>query len=396
VWLVELAAVTDQDAVASAICQVLGIVSQPGRPALEALTDALAVQDVLVGLDNCEHLIGGCAKTAEAIVTRCPRVRLLATSREPLGIGGEAIYRVPSLALPGPGEWDLGAAESCDAVALFLERARTQGTGLPVDEQTFPLVVSVCSRLDGLPLAIELAAARLRSMSLGSLHDRLGQRFRLLTGGSRTALPRQQTLRATVEWSYSLLTGAEQELLGRLPVFAEGFDLDAAEAVCGFGDIDRVDVAALLGSLVDKNLVVAEPAGPALRYRLLETIRQFAAERLAQAGGGEAAAVAAAHCAHYLSVAETAAPHLTGRDQGKWLARLDADQANLRRAAEYAASRPDGTALRRRTAALLDIAVPGRRSGCVVLAGTGPARSPGRPGAARRSAARCRPKRRRF
>jgi predicted ATPase/DNA-binding SARP family transcriptional activator len=342
-WLVELAAVTDQDAVALAICQALGIVSQPGRPALDTLMDALGPQDVLVVLDNCEHLIGGCAKTAEAIVTRCPRVRLLATSREPLGIGGEAIYRVPPLSLPGPGDGDPEAAESCDAVALFLERARAQGTGLPVDEQTAPLLVSVCRRLDGLPLAIELAAARLRSMSLSSLHDRLDQRFRLLTGGSRTALPRQQTLQATVEWSYSLLTGAEQTLLGRLPVFADSFDLDAAEAVCGFGGIEEFDVAGLLGSLVDKSLVVAEPAGPALRYRLLETIRQFAADQLTQPSGDQVAA-AAAHCSHYLSVAETAAPHLTGPDQGSWLVRLDAEQANLRRAAQHAASRPDGTA----------------------------------------------------
>ena len=176
------------------------------------------------------------------------------------------------------------------------------------------------------------------------MHDRLDQRFRLLTGGSRTALERQQTLRATVEWSYSLLNGAEQLLLGRLSVFAESFDLDAAEAVCGFGDLEAFDVTGLLGSLVDKSLVVAEPAGGALRYRLLETIRQFAAERLAEAGDDEAAALAAAHCAHYLSVAETAAPHLTGPDQGRWLARLDADQANLRRAAEHAAGAPDGTA----------------------------------------------------
>jgi predicted ATPase/class 3 adenylate cyclase len=336
VWLVELAAVLDEDAVAPAICRGLGIAAQPGRPVLETLLDALALQDVLIVLDNCEHLIGACAKAADAIVRRCPRVRLVATSREPLGIGGEAVYRVPPLSLPGPGESALAAAGSSDAVALFVDRARAQGTGLVVDE-------SICARLDGLPLAIELAAARLRSLSLRGLADRLDQRFSLLTGGSRTALARQQTLRATVDWSYSLLHGAERSLLRRLSVFAEGFDLDAAEAVCSFGDLGLSDVAGLLGSLVDKSLVVAEPAGEALRYRLLETIRQFAAERLA-GDGGEATAVAAAHCAHYLSVAETAAPHLTGPGQGSWLARLDTDQANLRRAAEHAAGRADGTA----------------------------------------------------
>ena len=354
VWLVELAAVSDRDAVAPAISAALGIARQPGRPALQALLDALALQDALLVLDNCEHLIDGCAKTADAIVRRCPQVHVVATSREPLGIGGETIYRVPPLSLPEPGTTSLLAAESSDAVALFADRARAQGTGVVVDEQTAPLVVSICTRLDGLPLAIELAAARLRSLSLADLAGRLDQRFRLLTGGSRTVLARQQTLQATVEWSYSLLHGAERLLLGRLSVFAESFDLDAAEAVCGFGDLEAFDVTGLLGSLVDKSLVMAEPAAPALRYRLLETIRQFAAERLAEAGDNEAATVAAAHCAHYLSVAEAAAPHLTGPYQGKWLARLDADQANLRRAAAHAARAPDGTAQVLRLGAALE------------------------------------------
>src|SRR5205814_6923463 len=167
-------------------------------------------QAMLIVLDNCEHLIGGCAKAADAILRRCPQVHLVATSREALGIGGETICRVPPLSLPGPGEFGLAAAESSDAVALFTERARAQGTGLSVDEETAPLVVSICGRLDGLPLAIELAAARLRSLSLSDLRDRLDQRFRLLTGGSRTAFARQQTLRAAVDWSYSLLNGTEQ------------------------------------------------------------------------------------------------------------------------------------------------------------------------------------------
>jgi len=343
VWLVELAAVSDEAAVAPAVCQALRIATQPARPALDTLLDALAQQDMLIVLDNCEHLIGACAKAADAIVRHCPRVHLVATSREPLGIDGESIYRVPPLSLPGPGDTGLAAAASSDAVSLFVDRARAQGTGLSVDEQTAPLVVSICRRLDGLPLAIELAAARLRSLSLRSLADRLDQRFRLLTGGSRTALARQQTLRATVEWSYSLLHGAEHSLLRRLSVFAESFDLDAAEAVCGFGDIEALEVTGLLGSLVDKSLVVAEPTGQALRYRLLETIRQYAAERLAEAGD-EAATVAAAHCEHYLSVAERAAPNLTGPGQGSWLTRLDTDQANLQRAAAHAVGRPDRTA----------------------------------------------------
>ena len=344
-WLVELASVTDQDAVAPAISQALRLATQPGKPMLEGLLDALAFQDVLILLDNCEHLIHGCAKTADAILRHCSRVHLLATSREPLRIGGETIYRVPSLSLPGPGDTSPAAARSSDAVTLLADRARAYGVALAVDEQTGSLAVSVCRQLDGMPLAIELAAARLRSMSLSSLSDRLDQRLRLLTGGSRTALERQQTLRATVDWSYSLLTGAEQVLLSRLSVFADGFDLNAAEAVCGFPGIGKLDVADLLGSLVDKSLVVAEPAGGTLCYRLLETIRLFAAERLAEAGDDEATTAAAAHCAHFLAVAEAAADHLTGPDQGSWLARLDADQANLRRAGAHAADDPDGTAL---------------------------------------------------
>jgi predicted ATPase len=249
-------------------------------------------------------------------------MQLIATSREPLAIAGETIYRVPSLSLPEAGD-DGAAAISCDAVALLADRARAQGVTLALDADTIAVAVSVCRRLDGLPLAIELAAARLRSMSLGELAGRLNQGFGLLTGGSRTALARQQTLQAAIDWSYSLLSPAEQRLLGRLSVFAAGFDLAAAETVCGYGAIAAAEVAVLLGSLADKSLVVTEPAAAGLRYRLLETIRLFAAERLAGTGGQEAAAACKAHCAHYLTVAETAAPHLTGPEQGAWLARLE-------------------------------------------------------------------------
>jgi predicted ATPase/class 3 adenylate cyclase/tetratricopeptide (TPR) repeat protein len=347
VWLVELAPVAEEDEVAPAIAAALTIAGQPGRPILETLVDALAPQNVLIVLDNCEHLIGACAKAADAILRRGSRVHVIATSREPLGIGGEVIYRVPSLSLPAPdGDDDPGSATPgpSDAVALLVQRARDSGVTLPADAQTGSLLVSVCRRLDGMPLAIELAAARLRSMSLSDLRDRLDQRFRLLTGGSRTAMERQRTLQAMVDWSYSLLNSAEKSLLRRLSVFPETFDLAAAEAVCGFGDVEAIEVAGLLGSLSDKSLVVPEPAGTGVRYRLLETIRQFAAERLIETGEDEAAALAEAHCEHFLRVAETADPHLTGPDQGTWFARLDADQLNLWRAAEYAARRPDGTA----------------------------------------------------
>ncbi len=232
-----------------------------------------------------------------------------------------------------------------DAVALFVDRARAQGVDLGPSSETLPLVVSICRRLDGMPLAIELAAARLRSLSLANLNDRLDQRFRLLTGGSRSAMPRQQTLRATVEWSYSLLNEPEQSVLRRLSVFVEGFDLDAAEAVCSLGDIDEFEVTDLLGSLVDKSLVVAEPGGSGtVRYRLLETIRQFSAERLVERDEREAADVSTAHCSYFLSLARRAEPHLTGPEQGRWLARLGTEQANVRRAIEHAVAEPDGTA----------------------------------------------------
>ena len=261
VWLVELAALSDSSAVVPAICEVLGIAAQPGRPVLETLLDALGPQDVLILLDNCEHVVDACAKIADAILRRCPLAHLVATSREPLAIDGETIYRVPPLSLPGPGDDGSPGTGSSDAVALFAERAKERGAELLVDDGTAPLVASICERLDGMPLAIELAAARLRSMSLADLHGRLDQRFRLLTGGSRAALGRQQTLQATVDWSYSLLSGAEQALLRRISVFADGFDLSAAEGVCGFGDIEALEVAELLGSLVNKSLVGAEPAG---------------------------------------------------------------------------------------------------------------------------------------
>ncbi|MFZ0173827.1 MAG: BTAD domain-containing putative transcriptional regulator [Acidimicrobiales bacterium] len=343
VWLVELASVSEQGAVPAAISEVLGITSRAGRPVLETLLNALELQSVLIVLDNCEHLIEACAEVANAILLRCPRVHLMATSREPLGIGGETIYRVPSLSLPNPDDGDTFATEDSDAVALFVDRARTQGAECTLDEETGPLVVSICRRLDGMPLAIELASARLRSMSLESLHDRLDQRFRLLTGGSRSALPRQQTLRATVDWSYSLLNSPEQSLLRLLSVFAESFSLEAAEKVCCLHDIEEFDVDDLLGSLVDKSLVVAEPSRGRARYRLLETIRQFAAERLVESDEVAAAAVGVAHASYYLSLAELAAPHFFGPEQGRWFARLDADQANLQRAMQHSTAERDGT-----------------------------------------------------
>jgi predicted ATPase len=352
VWVVELAAVSEPDAVAHSVVDALGITVQTGRGVLESLVDALGSQEILIVLDNCEHLIDACAEVAGAILRQCPKVHLIATSREPLGINGEIIYRVPSLSIPSS-DAETDFAARYDAVALFLDRVHAQGVGLVLDQVTAPMVVSICRRLDGMPLAIELAAARMRSLSLTDLSDRLDQRFTLLTGGRRASLPRQQTLQAAVQWSYSLLSPREQALLRGVSVFLDGFDLGAAEAIALAAEIDTAEVIDLLGSLVDKSLVVAEPQAERVRYRLLETIRQFAVERLLEVGEDQAAAVAVAHRDHFLAVAEVAAPHLTGPNQGAWIARLDEDRSNLRRALEHATVDPSETELALRFAAAL-------------------------------------------
>jgi predicted ATPase len=347
VWLVELAPVSSEDAVASTILDVLKIATHPGQSPLDTLVASLASQHALIVLDNCEHLIDACSKVADAILRYCPEICVLATSREPLGIAGESIYRVPSMSLPDEADdtGELGPYGS-DAVALFAERAAAQGVSSVLDPASAPLAAQICRRLDGMPLAIELAASRLRALSLADLNDRLDQRFRLLTGGSRNALPRQQTLLATVDWSYSLLTGSERKLLQSLSVFVDGFQLDAVEAVCAGSDLDMFAVTDLVVSLVDKSLVVAEPADGAFRYRLLETIRQFAAERLSESGGSEADDLSQAHCRYFLSVAEAAAAEFVGREQATWIRRLNAEQGNMWRAVDFAvgaADVPEGT-----------------------------------------------------
>ncbi len=336
VWLVELAPLTDGGQIDSAVAAALGIQDHALPTNAGALIQALTGQDTLIVLDNCEHLIDAAAKFCERVIRQCPRVRIVATSREPLGIDGERVYRVPSLSLPG----ESGAAEevtASDAVRLFAERARNYDFSL--DGQSAALVATICRRLDGIPLAIELAAARLSSMSLKQVADRLDQRFRLLTGGSRNAMPRQQTLQATVEWSFGLLAGAERDTLRRLTVFSGGFDLEAAEALCTSETVDEFDVADLLGSLVDKSLVVADHAADSVRYRLLETIRQYGAQDLLRALGDEAVlALRTRHADYYLQLAQAAGPSLLGPDQISWLHRLDAEWDNLRAAfAHFAA-----------------------------------------------------------
>jgi len=326
VWLVELAPVSDPDLVALTMISALRMRQFSELTALDSLVRSLHDHDALIILDNCEHVIDTVAKITEVIGRNCPRVSLLVTSREPLGVDGERVYRVRSLSLPEEGAENL---EGSDAVDLFVARARAHDSTFEVDQTIAPLVGSLCRRLDGIPLAIELAASRLSSMSLADLHDRLDQRFRLLTGGSRNALPRQQTLGATVAWSYDLLNEAEREMLRRLSVFVGGFDLRAAEAVAGDG-LESFDVADLLSSLVNKSLVIAERTASSLRYRLLETIRQYAADQLIQVGGEESIRqVRALHAEHYLGFCLEIAPQLRGPKQGELFKRLDLELDNL-------------------------------------------------------------------
>jgi non-specific serine/threonine protein kinase len=340
VWFADLAPLGDPELVAVAVADVLEVRLEPGRPVLEALVAAMRGRRLLLVLDNCEHLIGACAKLADALLRGCPGLALLATSREPLGIDGERVYRVPSLGVSAEGA-DAAEIWGSEAVRLLADRAAAQGARLAGDEQSTAVAARVCRRLDGIPLAIELAAARLRTMTAAELEARLDERFALLTGGPRAGLPRQRTLRAMVDWSWDLLTGPEQAVLARLSVFAGGFGLAAAEAVAASPGLPA-EVPELLGSLVDKSLVQFgdDGSGPG-RYRLLETVRQYAAGRLDALGTEAAGAVRAAHRDYYVTLAEQAAPHLQAADQAEWLDRLDAELGNLRAALAFSVAQGD-------------------------------------------------------
>ena len=336
VWFIDLAPLADSSLVAATVTGVLGLREEPGRPAREVLTSTLRYRSLLLILDNCEHVVGEAASVAEQLIGACPGIVILATSREPLRIPGEQVYRVPSLSLPPAGAQDPDRLLDSAAVRLFVDRAVHQRRGFALDRDNSALVARVCRRLDGIPLAIELATARLRSLSLVDLEARLDDRFRLLTGGNRTALPRQQTLEAMIDWSYDLLSPTEQEVLGHLSVFPGGFDLEAAESVATPGQRGWAlnDVVAL----VDKSLVQSDDTTS--RYRLLESVREYAAARLSRSSDA-ARAARAAHRDHYLALAESARPHLIGRGQARWLDRLQLELDNLRAVISECASDPD-------------------------------------------------------
>jgi len=340
VWFVDLAPISDTTLVTQRTASVLGVRQEPGRPMLDTLADALRATSTFILLDNCEHVIGDAAKLVQRLAETCPRVELFATSREPLGVSGERMYRVPSLSLPFLDDDDPVRLSGSDAVRLFCERATEQRPEFVLDNSNAGTIGRLCRRLDGVPLAIELATARLRSMSVEDIEVRVDQRFRLLAGGARSSLPRHQTLESLIDWSYDLLNPLEQTLLRRLSVFAGGFDLHAAEAVVKGGSIDDYSVANILSSLVDKSLVQADDIR-GVRYRLLETVRDYASLRLTASGDAEADEARMSHRTYYESLAVTAAPHLVGHDQVQWLDRLDAEHDNFLLALEHCLSDPD-------------------------------------------------------
>ena len=326
-WFLDLAPIRDPALVLSEAAQVLDLREEPDRPLIQTLCAHLKSRRVLLILDNCEHLIAATATLANAILQAAPGVRMLASSREPLRVPGERSYPILPLPVPGHGDGVEALARST-AVRLFVERAQAHKPGFAINEREAPALGELVAHLEGIPLAIELAAARVRSMSVADINARLKDRYKLLTGGSRVLQQRQQTLRALVDWSYDLLHAQEQALLERLGVFVGGFDLAAAEQVCGSDPLSPDDVLDLLGSLVEKSLVMLEERAGSARYRMLETIRDYSGEKLAQRG--DAAATAQQHCEHYLDLAKTAKRGLMGSDQAQWIEQLEADHDNLR------------------------------------------------------------------
>ncbi|MDT5365670.1 MAG: hypothetical protein QOC62_101 [Mycobacterium sp.] len=326
-WYVDLAPITDPAVVAGTVARTLGLPDQPGRSPMDTVLRFIADRNVLLVLDNCEHLLDSCGELAVALLGRCAQVTILATSREPIGISGEITWRVPSLAVED------------EAVELFTDRAERARPGFRVTGDDAALVREICRRLDGMPLAIELAAARVRALSLAQIVESLHDRFRLLTGGARTAVRRQQTLRASVDWSFGLLTEPERVLFRRIGVFMGGFDLDAAQAVGAGSAVEQYQVMDQLGLLVDKSLVVADDVSGAMRYRMLETVRQYALEKLGESG--EADAVRDRHREHYTDTATHLAALLRSSGEQTLMDWAAAEIDNLRAAFTWSRENTD-------------------------------------------------------
>jgi predicted ATPase len=355
VWLAEFAPIAEPTLVPKMVATALGVPEQPGRELINTLVDALKRKALLLVLDNCEHLLAACRDLTATLLRNCPHVRILATSREELGVPGETLWRVPSLSIPEdilhlPPSEELAVY---DAVRLFVDRAAATTPEFAVTSENAPAVAQVCQRLDGMPLAIELAAARVKVLTVEQIAARLDDRFLLLTGGSRTLLPRQQTLRATLDWSYDLLSDQEQTLFRRLSVFAGGWTLEAAETVCAEGGIEASEILDLLTQLVDKSLVIVEAHRAETRYRLLETVRQYGRDRLVEAG--ESDRLRSGHLDFFLQQAETQAEAL--RDFGSPALdvsrqRMEKEYDNIRTALEWSWEKADKEATLRLVIAL--------------------------------------------
>lgn len=328
VWFADLAPVTEAEGVAAAVAAALEVREEPGRSVLEVLVEGLRRRELLVILDNCEHHVAACARLVQELLTRCPLLTVLATSRESLGVPGETTWRVPSLSLPDShGAPSVERLTQFESVRLFVERGRAAHPGFEVTGANAPAVAQICWRLDGIPLAIELAAARVRHLTVEQISARLDDRFHLLTGGSRTALPRQQTLRAALDWSWDLLPPAERLLLGRLAVFRGGWTLGAAEAICGDERIAAFEVMDLLSHLVDKSLINVEDDPDGARYGRLEMIREYSQERLS--ASDEAEPMIERHARYFAELAEETAAAAEAPDFQRRLKRLDVEYDNL-------------------------------------------------------------------
>lgn len=349
-WLVDLAPLSEPELVAQAVLSTLGVQEEQFIGVFESLIRGVGGRKMLIVLDNCEHLISSCASLAEAMLKRCPNLIFLATSREPLGVPGENPWRVPSLALPDDEE-ELEPLATFESVQLFADRASSSRPNFRLTDENAPSVAAICRRLEGIPLAIELAAARIRALTPQQICDGLNDRLRLLAGGARTTVPRHQTLQASVDWSYDLLSDPERLLFRRMSVFAGGFTLEAAEEICAGGDLESYQVLDILFQLVDKSLVSMEEQDDVARYRLLGTIRQYGSEKLESSGEGPN--VHEKHRDYFLRLAEEAAPHLTTRGQDEWLTRLQAERDNLRAALRWGEQKGASEAQLRMVCALL-------------------------------------------
>ncbi len=327
VWFVELAPLSDPKLIMQSIAAVFNVRTMPGMSLQDNIINFLRAKNLLLILDNCEHMVEACAQLTDQILRSSPQLKIMISSREAIGINGETIYRVPSLNLPDPDHVTAEALMNCESVQLFAERARAANPKFELTEKNASFIAQICLRLDGIPLALELAAARAVVFSCEQIATRLNDRFKLLTGGSRTALPRQQTLRALIDWSYDLLSEDERSLLQKLSVFAGGWTFEAAEAMC-----PNIDVLTLLTQLVNKSLVIVEE-GADTRYRLLETIRQYSRDKLSDIGGLEEARNT--HLDYFAKFAEVSSYQIENQRALDWIPRLDPEYDNFRIAFEW-------------------------------------------------------------